>query len=653
MVLFPLLLLQFHSVLLVSSSNFIPGKYFINCGTKSDLNVVYRHVVGDPNNDTFSVGPSSTVSATNSDTSLHDNARIFTNQTSFDFSIDEFGIFYVRLHFFPFASGSTNLADALFDVSASNFSLLSDFGVKTNDALPVIKEYLLTINETLFSIHFTPQQNSFAFLSAIEVFLIPDPEFVMDDEIGVSSVGKETRFHGLRSQVFHTLHRHRVNIGGPQNNDSFWRNWIPDDRYLVAGGFAKTCFPFTGKYFINCGTKSDLNVVYRHVVGDPNNDTFSVGPSSTVFHTLHRHRVNIGGPQNNDSGWIPDDRYLVAGGFAKTCFPFTGKYFINCGSKLDLNVEDRHFVGDLNKDTFSVGPSSTVSATNSDTSLYDSARIFTNETSFDFSIDEFGIFYVRLHFFPFASGSTNLADALFDVSASNFSLLSNFGVKTNDALPVIKEYLLTINATSFSIHFTPQKNSFAFVSAIEVFLIPDPDFVMDEFTHVTPIGQSTQYYGVRSQVLHTIHRVNIGGPQNNDSLWRNWIPDDRYLEAGGGGLAKTCVPFVGTLHYDVMGANVHSASDIVYRTCREMKLNQSGQASVSDEISWRFDVSRNSKHLVRVHFCDIVSLSAGVFKFNLYIYDNFFQPIDPSILGPQLAAPYYWTLWSIQVIWDL
>jgi hypothetical protein len=256
-------------------------------------------------------------------------------------------------------------------------------------------------------------------------------------------------------------------------------------------------------------------------------------------------------------------------------------YFINCGSKSNITVGGRNFVGDLNSGSFSVGTSSGVSETNSatDMSLYQTARIFENPSSYEFNIINHGIYYVRLHFFPFLSGKTNLANALFDVSTSNFSLLSNFGVKENSNSPVIEEFLLTINGSKFNIHFTPHRKSFAFVSAIEVFLIPDDGFVMDDFPLVTPTGSNQTYVGVRSQVLRTIHRVNVGGPQNNDSLWRTWLPDDDYLLSPGS--AKICPPYNGTLKYDVLGATNYSASDLIYRTCKELNSN-------SSDITWRF-----------------------------------------------------------------
>jgi hypothetical protein len=171
MVLLPFFLLHFLSLLLLSSAdNTLPTTYFINCGSKSNITVGGRNFVGDLNSGSFSVGKSSDVGDTNSatDMSLYQTARIFKHPSSYEFDIINRGIYYVRLHFFPpFMSGRTNLADSLFNVSASNFTLLSNFSIKENSNSPVIEEFLLTINGSKFSIHFTPHRKSFAFVSAI------------------------------------------------------------------------------------------------------------------------------------------------------------------------------------------------------------------------------------------------------------------------------------------------------------------------------------------------------------------------------------------------------------------------------------------------------------------------------------------------------
>ena len=54
------------------------------------------------------------------------------------------------------------------------------------------------------------------------------------------------------------------------------------------------------------------------------------------------------------------------------------------------------------------------------------------------------------------------------------------------------------------------------------------------------------------------------------------------------------------------------APENVYRTAKTLKVN----SSVS-ELSWGFPVSKSvTHHLVRAHFCDIVSAASTFFEFN-------------------------------------
>jgi hypothetical protein len=206
-------------------------------------------------------------------------------------------------------------------------------------------------------------------------------------------------------------------------------------------------------------------------------------------------------------------------------------------------------------------------------------------------ITQTGSYLVRLHFFPFSFKGTHLADALFDVSASNFSLLSNFRVPNSTTeFPVIKEFFLTIAAGNFKIYFKPaEATPYAFVNAIEAFLLP-PNFFMDNST--------TPPLRTKDGALRTLYRINVGGPEVNDTLWRNWVPDDDYLTFGGSGANR---PFTGDLH-QASGLIVQEiAPDLVYRTCREASVDNKG-ASNFPNITWRFNVSKKARPLVRLHF---------------------------------------------------
>ncbi|KAK6237714.1 hypothetical protein QUC31_003183 [Theobroma cacao] len=321
-------------------------------------------------------------------------------------------------------------------------------------------------------------------------------------------------------------------------------------------------------------------------------------------------------------------------------YVFPDKYFINCGSSSSVKLGSRNFVGDKNPNSFRVEEGKPVEDTSQSvgSSLYQTARFHTRPFSYKFDINDAGLHVVRLHFFPFMSGQVNLVDALFNVSASSKSLVSNFSVRNSSSSPVIKDFLVPINSTSFRIHFIPaQQTSFAFVNAIEVFLVRD---LVDNPAFVTSAGSPGIYRGLPSQVLRTVQRVNVGGQSLHDptAVASEWVADDDYIFFGN--LAKNCSYFSGTLNYDdELGAFQNFVPDLVYKTCKEVDLTNN-QTSNSTNITWHFNVSKNARHLVRVHFCDIISSSPNIFTFNLSIYGNFSKKINPYDYTVQTAVPF-------------
>ncbi|XP_065629370.1 probable receptor-like protein kinase At2g23200 [Quercus suber] len=202
------------------------------------------------------------------------------------------------------------------------------------------------------------------------------------------------------------------------------------------------------------------------------------------------------------------------------------KYFINCGASSNTTVNGQVFVADSNSLSFSTGKSEEVRNTSAwIPELYQTARVYRQPCSYSFEIDQNGTYIVRLHFFAYLSRA-NLYDALFNVSASGFSLLTNFSIRNSSSFPVIKEYLLTIPQGKFRIQFIPsQDSSLAFVNAIEVFLANETR-IIDYAPHVSSARNVSNYTGLLSQALHTIHRINFGGSQiDYDELWRKWVAD--------------------------------------------------------------------------------------------------------------------------------
>ncbi|XVF61268.1 hypothetical protein PTKIN_Ptkin08bG0116600 [Pterospermum kingtungense] len=334
-------------------------------------------------------------------------------------------------------------------------------------------------------------------------------------------------------------------------------------------------------------------------------------------------------------------------------YTFPDKFFINCGSDSPVTVGSRNFVGDKNPNSFSVGNSKSVkdSQSTADSSPYQTARFSRGPFSYAFDITDKGLYVVRLHFSPFiANQAINLADALFNVSASSKSLVSNLSVRNSSSFPVIKDFLVPITSDEFRINFIPaNQTSFAFVNAIEVFLVPN---LKDNRTHVTTEGSKGTYQGLTSQVLRTVQRVIVGSQSFNDStaVASEWVAGDDYIKIRN--FAEDCSKLQnGALNYDDVYldnenfsvASQHFVPDLVYMTCKRVTVNNV-QRSNSTNVTWHFNVSKKAQHLVRFHFCDIISTSPNTVNFSLVVYNKFSQRINPygDNGTDKTAVPFYY-----------
>ncbi|XP_073142176.1 probable receptor-like protein kinase At5g24010 [Henckelia pumila] len=320
------------------------------------------------------------------------------------------------------------------------------------------------------------------------------------------------------------------------------------------------------------------------------------------------------------------------------------QYFINCGSSSSVDVYGKTFVGDENRGRFSLSSGNNGPVQDprfSGVGLYRSARVFRKRSWYEFDAEQDGTFVVRFHFLPFPSLG-NVSDARFSVVASGFSLLSQFTVEKSNSSPYVEEFFIKMAAGKFKVYFVPEGyNSFAFVNAIEFFIAP-PGFLPDSATRVTREGsRGDDYKNLLSLPSRVIHRINVGGKNimpNNDTLLRSWIPDDPYLFNNE--TAKDSVPYGFRPQYQSPGSTEFDAPEFVYRTAKQMNIDNS--RSNLFNMTWRFPVKGGAKHLLRVHFCDIVSVTSNEgLKFYLYVYSQFSVRIWPFDVIPQLASPFY------------
>ena len=329
--------------------------------------------------------------------------------------------------------------------------------------------------------------------------------------------------------------------------------------------------------------------------------------------------------------------------FLSVAYSRTDNYFfINCGSATNANTDLRNFVADLNSSdsissSFSfTGHSSPVSQSSGTSTLYQTARIFRRNSSYEFDVPNNGTYFVRLHFFAFST-PTDLSTALFNVWTSGSPLLLNFTGKNSSNSPIIKEFFLPITAGKFNVYFLPRESSFAFINAIEVFPAVE-SFIPDQALQISPTGSFNSYKGLVSRTLQTIYRINVGGPTitpGNDTLWRSWVPDNGYINNPETATSKFQSSNPSYQKNFFENVTEKTAPALVYKTAKW--INTSRQFN----ITWSFNVSKSDRHLVRVHFCDIISTSPNTQNFSLYFYTNFSKLINSYEYAFQLAVPFY------------
>ncbi|XP_072971055.1 probable receptor-like protein kinase At5g24010 [Typha angustifolia] len=313
-------------------------------------------------------------------------------------------------------------------------------------------------------------------------------------------------------------------------------------------------------------------------------------------------------------------------------------FLLSCGSSSPslLLSSNRRFLPDS---SFHIPPHSTSLANPSPSPpspLHRTARVFLSPSSYSFPLlSPSSPHFLRLHFLPFLS----LSSALFNVSLATTPLLSLFSAFQDATF----EFFLVPNSHVLHLSFLPaDSSSFAFVNAIELFSLPD-DLISDAFVSLVPSSAAP----LTSHLLETLHRVNVGGPVvtlANDTLWRIWIPDTNFVISPSDGKA---IAFPGILKYPDGGATRETAPESVYGTARVMNrgnFSKSSSPANKFNISWVFPVSSSvNGYLVRLHFCDIVSIALNELYFDVYINGHSaYQDLDLSAQASySLASPYY------------
>ncbi|VVB09938.1 unnamed protein product [Arabis nemorensis] len=307
------------------------------------------------------------------------------------------------------------------------------------------------------------------------------------------------------------------------------------------------------------------------------------------------------------------------------------KFYVNCGSDSNVVYGRRTFVGDMISGDNSVSftnKGTEVSNDQSASGIYQTVRIFRRPSSYNFRLDSAGLYFVRLHFFAISS-RTELLTARFTVSATSGSShhFKSFSVQNFNETPRVEEFLLMINSREFEIRFVPGPSSLALINAIEVF----------------SARNDLEIHPDSDKNLRTVYRLNIGGQKitpENDTLGRTWSLDNDFLyrKDSAININSTQRP-----NYESsVSATEFTAPDFVYQTAKTMNRSSStGAGGMLMNVTWSFKVKSNSRHFIRVHFCDIKSQSQNPDSaFYLYVNGQWRQDVKPSA-QLALVTPFY------------
>ncbi|KAI8004684.1 Receptor-like protein kinase ANXUR1 [Camellia lanceoleosa] len=247
---FSLILSSFFIITVHSSRNTSVSNsdsFVLSCGGGSATDADGRNWVPDSKFLTSSKN-SMTATAQSQDPSLpstipYMNARIFTSESTYKFSVSSKNRHWIRLHFYPTSYNDFNSSYSYFSVTANGFTLLKNFSASiTSQALTqayIIREFSLTpIHSGSLNLTFTPSipNSSLAFVNGIEVISMPEIfQSITMVEFSDTSIEVE-------DSVLQTMFR--LNVGGqyiPATNDSgLSRTWYDDSPYLFGAAFGVT-----------------------------------------------------------------------------------------------------------------------------------------------------------------------------------------------------------------------------------------------------------------------------------------------------------------------------------------------------------------------------------------------------------------------------
>uniref|UniRef100_A0A0D9UZ56 Protein kinase domain-containing protein n=1 Tax=Leersia perrieri TaxID=77586 RepID=A0A0D9UZ56_9ORYZ len=332
------------------------------------------------------------------------------------------------------------------------------------------------------------------------------------------------------------------------------------------------------------------------------------------------------------------------------------KILLNCGSTTDgLDADGRRWIADTNNNTWLAdsGKSSIMAAADELEPMlpssipYMTARVFTMDAVYNFSVNPRERHWLRLHFYPSSYNGLLPEDFQFSVSTSTgFTLLQNFSAflttKATTQAYLVREFSLPRAPEGFvTVTFspTPMENvTYAFINGIEV--VSMPDLFNDP---VTMVGFADETVDVSGVAFQTMCRLNVGGayipPSNDSGLTRSWYEDTPYVLA----------PLEGSSIYGA-GGHFHirfpndaaewAAPAEVYMGGRSM--GNDPRANQNNNLTWIMEVDTNFTYVIRLHLCELQLVHANQRVFDIYIDNKTAQTdVDVIEMASERGVPLY------------
>ncbi|XP_078162988.1 putative receptor-like protein kinase At2g21480 [Carex rostrata] len=331
---------------------------------------------------------------------------------------------------------------------------------------------------------------------------------------------------------------------------------------------------------------------------------------------------------------------IVLGQTTTSTFTPRDNFLISCGATVAPNQTDGRVFKTDSQSNYLLSAKDAIRASlpsslNVPSPLYLSARIFREEATYRFPLNQAGWHWIRLHFFPLENPDFDLTHASFTVATDEIVLLHSFTID-NSSKWVFKEFLVNATTNRLSLHFQPLSNSAAFINGIEVISAPNI-LISDVASTLVPVGPIN---GLSQSAYETMYRLNVGGPiitSTNDTLGRQWDEDESYMHTKSAADKAKVKPSI--IKYPD-GTSPLIAPNWVYATAA--KMADASVGSPNFNITWQLEVDPSFDYLVRLHFCDIISKSLNDLYFNVYINGMMaISGLDLSTITGGLDMAYY------------